>query len=445
MARRPRAERKERKPRTERKPRQIAGRGSVVFSMLRNSIQDMRAAGRHQLNREPDGTSEIDPKRSGRNETLVGSGNILKDIEAYEAGVEVRGHKRDTGSPYLTLVLSASPEFFRPDGGPPGSEADTVEKAKRLKAWKAATVDWVQDTFGADLVSAIYNGDETTPHIHFAVVPTYERKTGIKPRRLKDEEPDEHAARVADWDMNGPTMKTRSWASNPVLGQKNSAERLRRSYADAMKPLGLHYALASYEPDNPDTPATHREFRDAQRAETISARNDATRLKQEADERDRRSTAVMDAITALAEEVAGNTIRMTDAGIQVSNPAAIKGGLPEIKDALKRVAKAATELQAERAEVVQERVALSEERAALDVEKASIRAEREELATAREEVSLLKAALQKALGGVKALASRWKLTKQPDFKAEFEAVKKDADEALRLAEQPRKEADGFSL
>lgn len=439
MARRPRAERKERKPRSERKPRQIAGRGSVVFSMLRNRIEDMRAAGRHQLNREPDGTSEIDPKRSGRNETLVGSGDILKDITAYEAGIEVRGHKRDTGSPYLTLVLSASPEFFRPDGGPPGSEADTVEKAKRLKAWKAATVDWVRDTFGADLVSAIYNGDETTPHIHFAVVPTYERKTGIKPRRLKDEEPDDHAARVADWDMNGPTMKTRSWASNPVLGQKNSAERLRRSYAEAMKPLGLHYALASYEPDNPDTPATHREFRDAERADT-------KRLKREADERDKRSKSVMDAITALAEEVAGNTIRMTDGGgIQVSNAAAIKAGLPEIKDALKRVAKAATELQAERAEVVQERVALSEERAALEVEKAGVSAEREALAAANAEVSLLKAALQKALGGVKVLAARWKLTKQPDFKAESEAVQKAADEALRLAEQPRKEADGFSL
>ena len=164
MARRPRAERKERKPRSERKPRQIAGRGSVVFSMLRNRIEDMRAAGRHQLNREPDGTSEIDPKRSGRNETLVGSGDILKDITAYEAGIEVRGHKRDTGSPYLTLVLSASPEFFRPDGGPPGSEADTVEKAKRLKAWKAATVDWVRTHSGLTWCPRFTTGTRPPAH-----------------------------------------------------------------------------------------------------------------------------------------------------------------------------------------------------------------------------------------------------------------------------------------
>lgn len=273
--RKPRAERKERKPRTARAPRQIAGKGSVVFSMMRNSTSNISGATQHQLKRVSDGSSEIDPSRSHRNRTLVGTGNIMADVHAYEEQIEIRGHLRDTAQPYLTLVLSASPEFFRPQGGPPGSEVDDPEDAARLEKWIAESAAWLTDSFGSDLVSVIYNGDETTPHIHACAVPTYLRSERIKPRRLRDEDPEDHAKRVKAWEQDGARKRTRSWASNPVVGRLNSADLLRREYAAAMEPMDLHYALASYSPADPDDPVTAREFRDLQKAEAVKARQEA--------------------------------------------------------------------------------------------------------------------------------------------------------------------------
>ena len=270
--RKPRAERKERKPRSERAPRQIAGKGAVVFSLMRNTAANIGGATQHQLKRVSDGSSEIDPSRSHRNRTLVGSGNIMADVRVYEEAIEIRGHLRDTSQPYLTLVLSASPEYFRPAGGPPGSEIDDPEDAARLDAWIIESTAWLTTTFGPDLVSVIYNGDETTPHIHACAVPTYLRSEKIKPRRLIDEDPDDHAQRIQAWEQDGIRKRTRSWASNPVMGRKNSADLLRREYATAMSPMGLHYALASYTPTDPDDPVAARDFRDMQKAEAVKAR-----------------------------------------------------------------------------------------------------------------------------------------------------------------------------
>jgi len=422
--------------------------------MMRNTIEDMRAAANHQLKRVPDGTSEIDPAREERNEILLGSGDIIKDIQKYEKSIEVRGHKRDTVAPYLTLVLSASPEFFRPDGGLPGSEVDTEEKAARLKAWKAETLKWAKETFGADLVSAIYNGDETTPHVHFGIVPTYRRKATIKPRRLKDEEPEDHLARVEDWDLNGPTINTRSWASNPVVGQKGSSDILRRSYADAMAPLGLHYALASYEPSNPDTPATHREFRDAERAKTLEdreeakrARDEAQRVRDEAEKRNLRSAAVMEAITALAVEVEQDTIKYSENGkIDVQDSKTIKGGLPDIAQPLKKIARAATDLQTERAQVAKDRDHLIAETARLAEKEAKLTAGLSMVANQLER-------LKNAFGGVNALARRYGLLKDPQFKKDADLVRQAFDEAIKPTaenpstptEKPREESSGLGF
>lgn len=104
-SRKPRAERKERKPREARAERVIGGKGAVVFSFLRNSGADIGGATRHQLFRTPDGSSEIDPSRSYRNRTLVGSGNIKQDVAAFEKEIEVRGHARDQAAVLYSLSV----------------------------------------------------------------------------------------------------------------------------------------------------------------------------------------------------------------------------------------------------------------------------------------------------------------------------------------------------
>lgn len=370
MARRPRAERKERKPREARAPRVIGGKGAVVFSFLRNSAGDIGGATQHQVKRVSDGSSEIDPARSYRNRNIVGSGNIRADVLAYEKDICVGWHARDSAQPYLTLVLSASPEFFRPAGGPPGSEVDTPEDKARLEAWISATTAWLSDTFGPDLVSVIYNGDETTPHIHCCVVPTFERREKQKPKLRRGEEPEDHAKRVKAWEDECPRIRTRAWASNPVVGRFNSADLLRREYADAMTPFGLEYSLASYVKSDPDDPVSAREFRDAEKAAATKARKEAE-ARAEAAEAERaaatlaREEAEARAAAAEAELEAARAMREAEDARQARFTAEAKAVLDKRKAAL----------AAERAAIDEERRRAAEEKEAIVAERDALRAD----------------------------------------------------------------------
>ncbi|MDX8350441.1 plasmid recombination protein [Cognatiyoonia sp. IB215446] len=268
MARRPRKPRAPRGPR-QKKERALAGTGSIVTNFRQASRANLKGATLHQTKRSPDGWSAIDLSRVNLNEVWVGSGmHILNDVNTYLSDVVEPTHKNSSASPFCTIILGASPEYFRPNGEPPGQE-----DPERLEAWKARTKAWMKETFGDDLVSAIYNGDETTPHVHLAICPTY-LKRPRKPDRKKPGESDEaFLQRCEDW-KTAPGTKTLSWSSNEVLGRYNSFGHLRQSYADALKPLGLEYSLASFEPaqyPEPKHKKKHLEDLETERLEALDA------------------------------------------------------------------------------------------------------------------------------------------------------------------------------
>lgn len=80
---------------------------------------------------------------------------------------EVDARIRKNGVLACEVLMSASPEFFRPRGG----EAGTWDEA-RLQAWTPVTLDWLKQEWGEkNVVSAVLHLDETTPHIQAVVVP----------------------------------------------------------------------------------------------------------------------------------------------------------------------------------------------------------------------------------------------------------------------------------
>jgi hypothetical protein len=80
---------------------------------------------------------------------------------------EVDARIRKNGVLACEVLMSASPEFFRPRGG----EAGTWDEA-RLQAWTPAVLDWLKQEWGEkNVVAAALHLDETTPHIHAVVVP----------------------------------------------------------------------------------------------------------------------------------------------------------------------------------------------------------------------------------------------------------------------------------
>jgi len=98
----------------------------------------------------------------------------MQSLRNFYAG----GVKKPTAQsekPYLRIVLSASPEHFRPDD----PEAVGIWNEDCLDAWIEASMNQLRQEHGADLVFAELHLDENTPHIHAVVAPTYLRKARV--------------------------------------------------------------------------------------------------------------------------------------------------------------------------------------------------------------------------------------------------------------------------
>ena len=70
----------------------------------------------------------------------------------------------------VEILLSASPEYFRPDD--PSQYG--YYQANKLDDWKQASQQWLQQEYGDRIVRAELHLDEATPHIHVYLVPTDE-------------------------------------------------------------------------------------------------------------------------------------------------------------------------------------------------------------------------------------------------------------------------------
>ena len=70
----------------------------------------------------------------------------------------------------VEILLTASPEYFRPDD--PSRYGDY--QADKLADWTEASVKWLKTEYGDRIVRAELHLDEATPHIHAYLVPTDE-------------------------------------------------------------------------------------------------------------------------------------------------------------------------------------------------------------------------------------------------------------------------------
>jgi hypothetical protein len=203
--------------------------------LLRSALAGVERHGR----RQGADLDHVDGSRSHRNETLVGSENLCADVEArlvemMRDNVEHRIAKlrksRHTGTaddmaadldaagddfkmleeltglpwdtkqekPYTEGLLSFSHEWFEGDPG--------AWKTEKIDAFRSFAMDYLEKTFGNDLIHARMDMDERTPHVHFVVLPEYQKLTGkrmlghhrhrhfsrkeIAPAIFDDEEPD---------------------------------------------------------------------------------------------------------------------------------------------------------------------------------------------------------------------------------------------------------------
>ena len=106
----------------------------------------------------------------------------------------------------VEILLTASPEYFRPDD--PSKYGDY--QADKLADWTEASVKWLKTEYGDRIVRAELHLDEATPHIHAYLVPT---------------------------DENGQLN------CKKIFGGRAKMFAFQDNYAAAMKPLGLERGI----------------------------------------------------------------------------------------------------------------------------------------------------------------------------------------------------------
>lgn len=190
----------------------------AVFDIKSASASDVRALDRHCRDRTPDGWSAIDPDRSDMNRILFGSlDGVSASLKDWYQRTGAKRPAKQAEAPYYTLVLSASADYLNDDVS--------------LEGFIEEAMTWVAREVGDELVYAELHLDETTPHIHVVVAPTYEKKSRVPGRRKKDESEEDFQARRREA-QNGPGQRTVGRSYHKWAGP-GSYEGLRRSYCDA--------------------------------------------------------------------------------------------------------------------------------------------------------------------------------------------------------------------
>lgn len=208
----------------------------LVYNIEPASPSMISSLDRHCLKREPDGASNIVPDRSHLNRTLEGDERgLMQSLKNFYAG-GVKKPAAQSESPYLRIVLSASPEYFRPDD----PKAVGTWEEDRLAAWIEASMNQLREEHGKDLVFAELHLDEDTPHIHAVVAPTYAKKARKPGRQKRFETPDQFEARKAAA-LASEGVRTVGRASHPTLSKQGSFQRLRERMTVALDHLGIEY------------------------------------------------------------------------------------------------------------------------------------------------------------------------------------------------------------
>ena len=229
----------------------------VVLTIQYADHADVEKMTSHELYRTPDGPSAIDPERSVLNEILHGPPTQAEAVRQMKAA-GVKGPTKQAETPFVQIVLSASPGYFRDDP----SQVGTWDNEK-LRRWKQSTMAWLKKEYGPDLVHVALHLDEDTPHMHVLVVPTYTKKPRRPGRQKKNETLEEFEARRAAAETCVP-VRTMSRSSNAYWKRMWARREARVSYWKAMEPLGLGYGhdfVGSGE-ESPDRKETAQWVRD---------------------------------------------------------------------------------------------------------------------------------------------------------------------------------------
>ena len=152
----------------------------MSFAVLRygklKSFAKIAATQGHNLRERP--TPNADPQAKVL--IIHGTGDIEGRVRA-EVAKCTKPPRKDAVLAVET-VLSASPEYFRPGDPLAAGKYDH----ERMKAWTLASLDWLKQRHGSNLVSVVLHLDEVTPHLQAIIVPLDHKADGTVSLNAKE-------------------------------------------------------------------------------------------------------------------------------------------------------------------------------------------------------------------------------------------------------------------
>lgn len=229
----------------------------IVMNTRYAGPSEVRSVSVHEEKRIPDGASAIDPDRSELNRLLWSFGpepetgepdlRPRTQSEALEQlwASGVKKPAQQSEKPFVQMVISASPEYFRDE-----AQGEGEWNKEKLDKWIDATMKWLRKEYGDDLIHVSLHLDEDTPHVHVLIAPTYGKKPRKPGRRKRNETEEEFEARKAEAE-NAGTVRTVGRASNDYWKRAWARREARLSYHKAVESLGIGYGKDFVGSDEP--------------------------------------------------------------------------------------------------------------------------------------------------------------------------------------------------
>jgi hypothetical protein len=217
----------------------------IVMTIRYAGASQIQAVSHHEENRTKDGTSAIDEDRTHLNRILHGPGTQQEAVDDFWDAQGVKRPAQQSETPFVQMVLSASPEYFRT----PEQGAGEWHAAK-LRDWQRQTMSWLNSEYGRDLAHVSLHLDEDTPHMHVLVIPTYDKKPRRPGRKKRNETTEEFEARKASVET-APMIRVAGRSSNSYWKKAWCRRIARQSYHASVKHLGLGYGKDFIGDDEP--------------------------------------------------------------------------------------------------------------------------------------------------------------------------------------------------
>ena len=176
-------------------------------------------------------TPNADPELIRYNKRLVGSADLMGDVNARLAAVGISPRKNAVLA--VEHLITASPEFFNykkvtgPDGMP------TLQgKTKLLAEFEQRTLAWLRQRYGSEnVVSVVVHKDEKSPHIHAVIVPILSKEIALTRKTKKTPERKQR------------TETRMVLAARELFGERYQLRDMQSSFAQNMHSLGLTRGL----------------------------------------------------------------------------------------------------------------------------------------------------------------------------------------------------------